>query len=163
MPAYTTIITPENITIRYSLAGISSRAIAFLIDTFYQFGCLIVCHILLIPFLIFTKSSSFGEAIYIAILFFVFWGYHIFFEVLRNGQTPGKKSMGIRVVMLNGQPLDFFQSSARNILRTIDFMPFLFFTGVISIFLSKKLQRIGDLFSGTIIIIDNSYTMNRLD
>ena len=51
------------------------------------------------------------------------WFYVGLFEALWNGQTPGKRLMGIRVVSVEGQPITPFQAILRNILRVVDAQP----------------------------------------
>ena len=36
------------------------------------------------------------------VAFFLLWGYYIVFEIVWNGQTPGKRALGIRVIRENG-------------------------------------------------------------
>jgi uncharacterized RDD family membrane protein YckC len=38
-------------------------------------------------------------------MFLVYWGYPIAFEVFRDGQTPGKRAFGLKVVSDNGTPV----------------------------------------------------------
>ena len=74
-------------------------------------------------------------------------------EGLRDGQTVGKKAVGIRVVREGGYSVTFGASAARNILRLIDFQPFgLPAVGLISMMFSKAGRRIGDMVAGTIVV-----------
>src|SRR5690606_22902597 len=70
-----------------------------------------------------------------------------------NGQTPGKRMMKLRVIRDDGRPVTIWESIARNLLRIIDTMPGpMYSVGLITIFLSGKDQRIGDIFAGTVVI-----------
>lgn len=85
-------------------------------------------------------------------LFFFTWGYYAYYEYYNNGQTPGKQYCGIRTVTTNGQSISFFSAVLRNMLRFADFLPFSFLTAVISMLITNKHQRIGDIFADTIVI-----------
>ena len=49
--------------------------------------------------------------------FLVSWFYGGFFEAYWNGQTPGKRIMGLRVLSTNGRPINGYQAVLRNLLR----------------------------------------------
>ena len=55
--------------------------------------------------------------------FLILWGYFIWFEIAWNGQTPGKRQMGLRVVRDGGYPVTPYAVITRNFLRVIDVMP----------------------------------------
>ena len=79
-------------------------------------------------------------------------GYPIWFEVKRDGATPGKRVMGIRVVQRNGAPVGWGPSVLRNLLRTADFLPVGYGFGLLSILFSGSFRRLGDLAAGTVVI-----------
>ncbi len=83
---------------------------------------------------------------------FSFFIYFILFEGLWNGQTLGKKAMGIRVRMANGLPVTFGAAIGRNLVRPADFFPVAYFIGLLSMFTSPRSQRLGDLISNTVVI-----------
>jgi uncharacterized RDD family membrane protein YckC len=91
-------------------------------------------------------------AVFALVLFLVQFVYDIFFELRRNGQTPGKSRAGIRVLRDGGAPVDFWASCIRNILRAADFLPAAYLGGALLILLSSRRQRLGDLAAGTIVI-----------
>lgn len=78
------------------------------------------------------------------------WFYPVFFEV-RNGQTPGKKAMGIHVINDNGTPVNWSASILRNLLRSVDFLPLMYCVGLISMLLNREFRRLGDLVAGTLV------------
>src|SRR5664279_3238620 len=98
--------------------------------------------------------------------------YYPVMEILTNGQTVGKKIMGIRVIRLEGGQASVSQYFLRWMFRTIDFPTWIFlaiwqgalpwyssiflFTGIASIIISNKSQRIGDIVAGTIVIFTRS-------
>ena len=61
--------------------------------------------------------------ILLLVLFVTYWGYFMLFEVLRRGQTPGKKWMGLRVVRTSGAPVGWGAAFLRNLIRLADMMP----------------------------------------
>lgn len=85
-------------------------------------------------------------------LFATTWLYPILFEVFNKGRTPGKMSAKIRVLHDNGSPIGWSASMLRNLLRVFDGLPFCYAIGMVSILISDKGQRIGDLFAGTIVV-----------
>jgi uncharacterized RDD family membrane protein YckC len=85
---------------------------------------------------------------------FVFFGialaYYVVLEATLGG-TPGKKALGIRVVKLDGTPLDWQASIVRNLLRFADGF-FFYLVGAICVWTSTKKQRIGDMVAGTVVV-----------
>jgi uncharacterized RDD family membrane protein YckC len=69
---------------------------------------------------------------------------------LKNGATPGKKLVGLRVVSLDGAKLTFKQCLYRDLLRLVDAT--LIVPGLLSILLNKQNRRLGDLATGTMVI-----------
>lgn len=155
MPEQLTVLTPENIELRFQVAGMYTRGLAQLLDFVYQVIASIVFHTspLFIGFGGFGRSGLYDAYLLIS-SFVIFWCYYIFFELFYDGQTPGKRRYGIRVVTVNGGRVGFAASLARNIIRVVDFLPFSFLIGMISILVSDRHQRLGDLAAGTIVIRD---------
>src|SRR5207244_5263014 len=73
---------------------------------------------------------------------------------LNPGRTIGKQAAGIRVVGPTGEPVRFLASAVRNISRIVDFLPFFYLVGTISIIATARDQRLGDLAPGTLVIRD---------
>jgi len=84
--------------------------------------------------------------------FLLEWFYPVLFEVYRNGQTPGKKWLGLAVVNDDLTPVSWSTSLVRNLLRAVDFLPFAYVGGLSSMVLSRHFQRLGDLAAGTLVI-----------
>ncbi len=78
-------------------------------------------------------------------------GYYVVLEGL-TGATPGKQVMGLKVVKVNGDPYEWGAVILRNLLRIIDALPFLYLVGLVSVAVSKRNQRIGDLAAGTTVV-----------
>ncbi len=149
-----TISTPEGIEIDLVLAGLGSRFLATLLDTLIQAGCILALAVMLgvlgggTDYVI----GGWAEALFYLSLFVLLFGYHIVFETLSSGRSPGKRAAGIRVVRLGGEPVGFLASAVRNAMRLLDFLPFLYGVGLFSIVASDKNQRVGDLAAGTIVV-----------
>jgi uncharacterized RDD family membrane protein YckC len=160
MQDFDLIETPENVELVRPLAGIGSRMIAGIIDNLLIIG---VYAVLLILAFVFLDSSPadlmrgpggtgvWGLAVLIVIFFLVYWGYFVAFEMLTNGQSPGKKHMRIRVVKEGGAPIRFTDIAIRNLLRAVDCQGFYTVAGV-CMFLTRKAQRLGDLAAGTVVL-----------
>ena len=155
------IQTPENVAFGYQVAGIGSRFLATLLDTFLIFLLQIV--VILVFILILSSFDLLGETIaawVYAVLgivgFIFFWGYYIFFEMLWNGQTPGKRWVGLRVIRTDGTPITLSESFIRNLTRLVDFLPAMYGIGIISMFLDKQSRRLGDLAAGTLVVHDRA-------
>ena len=150
------IDTPENLTLAAEVAGIGSRCIAAMLD-YLILG--IVLFVLVIAFGssltgVLDGESSWTLAILVLIQFLLMTFYHLFFELIWNGQTPGKRRVGIRVVKDTGMPVSSAAILIRNFLRLFDFLPLAYGFGLIAFFFSGKTQRLGDLAARTIVIYD---------
>jgi hypothetical protein len=87
------------------------------------------------------------------------WFYGGLFETLWNGQTPGKRLLGLRVLSVDGRPINAMQAVLRNVLREVDAWPILgllplFMVGLVSASASWRFQRLGDLACGTIVVVE---------
>ncbi|MHB0938754.1 MAG: RDD family protein [Armatimonadota bacterium] len=151
--------TPEQVAIQYELAGVGSRGTAALVDGLLQL--LLYLALLLIPYVLYMLDIlppwiSLGPETLITLLvmghFFIVAGYHVFFETLWNGETPGKRWMGLRVIKDGGYPVDFRSVVIRNLVRIADILPGLYGLGLIVSLMHKKYQRLGDLAGGTLVV-----------
>jgi uncharacterized RDD family membrane protein YckC len=80
------------------------------------------------------------------------WGYLMLSDGLKNGQSLGKRLMGIRVVTVaDGEPCTFGGSFSRNILMVI---PVINFLDMLAIFVTKDNRRLGDLNAKTKVIYE---------
>ena len=68
------------------------------------------------------------------------------------GATPGKLLLRLRVVRLDGQPLDLRAMLIRNLMRLIDALPLLYLVGGVSVLATRGSQRLGDLAAGTTVV-----------
>jgi uncharacterized RDD family membrane protein YckC len=162
-----TIVTPENITVTYQVAGFASRFLAFLIDfilqIFLYLGVMLCFRLAASGFQ--WSGLNLGDLLtgvgYLA-FFVVLFAYASIFEMLWGGRTPGKRLLGLRVIRDGGYPINLISSAIRNILRFLDFgflpisPPLVLYglPGIISIFLSPQYKRLGDWAAGTLVIVE---------
>ena len=154
------IETPERVPLHFALASIGNRFLACAIDHTIQ--ALALGLIALSSYLIANFSNLGGMlvtapkwvyAVMILLLFLTFSGYFAFFEWIWSGQTPGKRWLKLRVIREDGRPITFWEASVRNLLRTLDMMPFPFYSvGLISVFSTNRDQRMGDMVAGTVVV-----------
>jgi uncharacterized RDD family membrane protein YckC len=78
--------------------------------------------------------------------------YGVIFDVFAGGQTPGKKSQRIAVVNDDGTPIRLYASIVRNLLLLLDALPFAYMFGLVTMFVTRRFQRIGDLAAGTLVV-----------
>lgn len=149
------VLTPENIPLTMEPAGIGTRFGAVLMDMMIQLGIFVGLAIIggiASIWLRWLGTSSVLEIILIVGGFLLLFGYFILFETLWNGQTPGKKFFGLRVVRDGGRPVDFFSVATRNLVRLADFLPVSYAFGAGAIFFHPQYKRLGDMAAGTVVI-----------
>jgi uncharacterized RDD family membrane protein YckC len=162
------IETPERVPLAFALASIGNRFLAVAIDHFIQYFVIFVVAWALLSIsgvgsLETIENSEFFQempkwtiAVMIVVLFLIFAGYFVFFEWLWNGQTPGKRLLKLRVIREDGRPITLWEALARNLLRIFDAVPGfvlpVYSIGLITIFLSNRDQRVGDVFAGTVVV-----------
>ena len=137
---------PEGITLSLPVASLVSRSLAFLVDQ------VISWLLIFVAIQIFQFLGRFGEGMIYISIFIIQWFYPVLFEVFYNGQTIGKKIVGIMVINDDGTPIDWSSSIVRNLLRVADFLPFLYAFGFISMMFSRDFKRLGDFAAGTLVV-----------
>ena len=138
--------TPEGVELSLFPAGILSRGLAFVVDLLIRMA------IVLTLFYGLSLLEKFGFGIAMIVYFLVEWFYPVFFEMLKQGVTPGKKGFHLRVMKVDGTPITFSDSIIRNLLRAADFLPFMYVAGILSMVLTRRFQRLGDLAAGTVVV-----------
>jgi len=143
------IETAQNISIYQNVAHVTTRIGSYIIDRLIITGYLFI-----VLFIMSLANISHGFDAWIAYLLFglpIFF-YTLIFEVLMNGQTPGKHYNKIRVVKLDGSKPTFSSYLLRWMLNFIDFSISSGSVAVLTILLNGKGQRLGDLAAGTTVI-----------
>jgi uncharacterized RDD family membrane protein YckC len=159
--------TPESIAFNYELAGLGSRFLALTVDQAIQILVLVAIFggiVLAASRATATRhapaptadkvTESLAVALLVIIVFVVLFGYFIVFEAVWNGQTPGKRLVGIRVVRDGGYPIDFGASLIRNLIRVGEQLLGFYIIAAISAVISPENKRLGDLAAGTIVVRD---------
>src|SRR4051794_3105276 len=147
--------TPEHVVLDLEIAGVGSRALAAILDMILLTGSFLgVMTVLAIIAGYGLTVGRLGGAILLLGGFAAWTGYFIFFEGLRQGQTPGKRAVGIRVVMDTGYAVTLSAAVARNLLRTADFLPPPYLIGAVLVALHPRAKRLGDMVAGTVVARD---------
>ncbi|XQA62512.1 RDD family protein [Xanthomonas sacchari] len=145
LDTYREVITPEGVPLHLPAAGAVPRALAWLIDLALRFALLTAMGMFL------GLLGGLGQGLYLVAMFLVFWAYPIVLEGWR-GQTLGKQALGLRVVARNGAPVGWMAAITRNLLRTVDMLPFGYAVGLIACLFDPHSRRLGDLVAGTLVV-----------
>ncbi len=140
------IATPEGVQVELVLAGLGSRFTAALIDIVLKLV------LLLAVFLVGAVLGEVGAIIVSVASLAIYVGYDIAFEVLAAGRTPGKRTTGLRVLRADGRAVDLLSSAIRNVVRLVDGIVLAYLPGMVSILVTRRNQRLGDLAGSTIVV-----------
>ncbi|OYD09581.1 RDD family protein [Paludifilum halophilum] len=152
------VTTPEFVNLEFETAGVGSRALALLLDWLILSTAGLL---LLIPASLFMGLSEivgnpFWSSLIIAVFFFLFLflplAYYVLTEYFMNGQTIGKKVMGLRVISDQGTAPGFLAVFLRNLLRMVDNLPLLYLVGMTAVMIHSREKRLGDLAAGTLVV-----------
>jgi uncharacterized RDD family membrane protein YckC len=156
------VLTPERVSLQYDIAGIGSRGAAAMVDTVIQFAGMAVLGFALSAGAVSLSALSGvgGGPGAIALLiglvsfgiFIISGGYFTLFEIVWNGQTPGKRLVGVRVIRENGYPIRPIDAVIRNLIRVVDWLPIFYAVGLVAMLLNNRSKRLGDFASGTIVV-----------
>jgi uncharacterized RDD family membrane protein YckC len=167
-----TIETPENVSYGYDVAGIGSRFIGALIDTFIIFLFLGAIDFMLFVVILTAGGERIFESgleadigwiagalvgLFVLLQFIIFWGYYMVFELVWNGQSPGKRAAKTRVVRMDGDPPGFIDVAVRNLVRIVDFLPTAYGIGLVTMFTNGQARRLGDFAAGTLVVRERSH------
>lgn len=139
------IRTPQNVVVSFEAANIFDRYMATFLDLIFQ--ALII--ILLSLSLSFFQA---GEMVYYFFIFIPISFYHLFSELIMNGQSWGKKIMGLQVINIYGKNPTAMDYISRWVFRGLEVMSS--FGAIAAVFInsSDKGQRIGDFVANTTVI-----------
>jgi uncharacterized RDD family membrane protein YckC len=155
-PDQLSIETPEQVALEFPLAGVGSRFLALSIDTLLQLTIAGLVLAAVSGTWSLLGSRIGGGAWYVAILviaaFLLFYGYFAAFEAFWHGQTPGKRLIGLRVLSVTGRPARIDEAILRNLLRVVDQLPGAYAIGIVTMLMSPRNQRLGDLAAGTVVV-----------
>ncbi len=158
MPDAVEFETPENITVRYELAGPGTRFVAWVFDVLILFIVyLFLFFLFMFSGLAFGMPGDMGSpvaAFIVAAAFGLsFLLYFLLFELFMHGQTLGKRTERIRVVSAAGFSLTFGALFMRNIFRVLDTVPLLWIVPLVS----ERTQRLGDMVAGTVVVQERAF------
>lgn len=165
--------TPESVAFDFELANIGSRGLAIVLDTLLL-GAIVVLEVIAFAVAIsvgFAVSGpaqlgAFGPwiaAAGILVVFLTGWGYFVVAEVAGNGRTPGKRALGIRVVRDDGSRVGVADSMIRNVLRIVDILPGNYAVGIVSVVMTARHKRLGDMAAGTVVVREAGEVVIDLD
>ena len=147
---HTRIATPEGVELELVLAGLASRFMAEALDSLI---------LLLALGAVVAVALIAGGAAGLVLLSVVVGGwlllsvaFHVAFEVLAGGRTPGKRACGLRVVEEGGQAIGARASAVRNLLRLLEGPPTFYVPAIVSVLATTRNQRLGDLAAGTLVV-----------
>lgn len=146
--------TPEGIALALRPAGVAPRFYAFAIDLGIRFAILIAATTVL------ALLGRMGTGVFLILTFALEWFYPVLFELGLSGATPGKRSLGLRVVMDSGLPVTPAASLLRNLLRAADFLPVAYGFGLAAMLLRSDFKRIGDLAAGTLVVYAKNVSLH---
>ena len=138
--------TPEGILLEMRPAGMSARFGAFMIDWLIRIAILYAMAFITMFF------GGFGIAFWLILFFLLDWFYPVVFELRRDGATPGKRAMGLKVIMDNGLPVTPAASMTRNLLRYADLLPLAYGAAILCMLTRSDGKRLGDLAAGTLVV-----------
>lgn len=153
------VVTPEAVRLEFSAASAGTRSLALLLDLMIQ-SVVVLFASLGIGFAVGAGGGAalpewVGVTIILLLVFAVLWGYPTAFETL-VGRTPGKAALGLRVVTIEGAPITFRHAALRAALGLVDFYLSLGGIAVLSVLLTRRQQRLGDLVAGTVVLRERS-------
>jgi len=145
------IETAQNVSIYQNVAGIGERIVAFIIDFAIIAAYWILSILLIVKFGLDRDDTGDIWTFYLVMGLPIFL-YYLLFETFWNGKTPGKAVMKLKVVKLDGSKPGFGSYFVRWIMRIVDISITSGGVAVVSILMSERGQRLGDLAAGTTVI-----------
>ena len=145
------IETAQNVTIQQNVAGIGDRILAYLVD-----GVIVIAYWIASLFALGAFGVSNEDSTSLMVFYMVLgiptFLYHLLFETLWGGRSPGKAAFNLRVVKIDGSKPGLGSFFVRWIMRIIDISLTSGGVAVLTILLNGKGQRLGDLGAGTTVI-----------
>lgn len=149
LDGHLSLTTPEGVRLLLTPAGPSVRARAWLIDLLLWLGIYLL---LMWAVYLLAPGARIAEGVAALLGFVSYWGYPVMWEVYAHGRSPGKRALGIQVLRADGLPVGWRESVLRNLLLTADFLPALYCTGLICMFVDTRFRRLGDMVAGTQVV-----------
>ncbi len=166
MPSTISITTPQQVYIEYELATLGERFAAKAIDLLLFF----IAYFISLSLFFYLTGAALNTG-WIALIVFVFLPifsllfYHFFFELFKNGQTPGKMLLSLRVVPLDKWEPGLSHYALRAVFLIPDFFMSMGIFGALLISGSSLKQRMGDVAAHTAVIrlkTQRSFTLKNI-
>jgi len=145
------ITTSQNIDLEYELGSLGDRVLGRILD-----GLVLGAYCLVFAAIIgFGNIGDFIGAniwLIVVVIFLPIFFYDLLCEMFLNGQSFGKKIMSIKVISLNGGQPTYSQYLTRWIFRLVDFSLSGSLVAFITVAVSEKKQRLGDIIAGTTLV-----------
>lgn len=161
------IETPEHIVFHYRVAGPARRALAYTIDLLACYGAVAVVGLIVMLAFVgdvqareIRSTAKAGGGFVLLALFAAQWVYFVVYEA-RTGRSLGKRALGLRVVSTTGRPIGWRAAALRNLLRAADALPIGYVVGLVSMTISSRFQRLGDLVAATIVVAPEAVRVAR--
>jgi uncharacterized RDD family membrane protein YckC len=138
---------PEGVDLALRLAGPIPRALAFGADVAIRFAVYVFS---VVPLRAVLGQVGLGVWLMLFLLGEIL--YPVAFEVFGDGQTLGKRMVGIRVVHDDGTRIRWQASLLRNLLVMADALPGTYLLAIASMLASPRFQRLGDHAAGTLVV-----------
>ncbi len=154
------IETPEHIVFRYRVAGPARRALGHVLDLLLCYGAIALLAVVVLLAAMggsidageIGAAAKAGIGLLLLALFAAQWIYFLAWEAW-FGRSPGKMAVGLRVVTTSGRPIGWRAAALRNLLRAADLLPIAYLAGLVSMALTSRFQRLGDLVAGTMVVV----------
>ena len=152
------VASVTGIEVALPVAGPGARSLAFIIDWHVRVVLAVAWYV--VATLIYNGAATlrmpagpgpawFGVLLPALAIYFL---YHPVVEVVMRGQTPGKRSAGIRIVTRAGGAPGVGALLVRNVFRLIDCLPVAYGVGLMLMLLTRESLRCGDMAAGTLLV-----------
>lgn len=141
-----TVRTTQNVVIEYPVASLGDRILAYFVDALIIFAYNILVAIILV------SSGMFSLVLLIGLLVIPAFFYHLVFEIVMEGQSPGKRQMNIKVVRMDGTPPTIGNYVLRWLLRLLEIDLLSGALAMVTIAINGKGQRLGDIAASTTVV-----------
>ncbi len=95
--------------------------------------------------------DKFGIGIALLLWFALEWLVPAWCEA-KWGATLGKQVVGLKVLHDDGTPVSWRSAMIRNLLRSVDFLPFAYSLGLCAMLFNRQFKRLGDLAANTVVV-----------
>lgn len=162
---YIQINTSQNVNLKFQIASVGKRILAFVLDWVFKGAYIIILAYIAFDILnmnvLFAQLDTFSVIAIVTIALSPVVFYTLVSESLMEGQTPGKKIIGVKVIKIDGYQAKFSDYLIRWFFSLIDIYTSSALVGTISLIVSKHTQRLGGIASGTAVIdLKNNININ---